>query len=296
MKNFESTIQSRLEYLEEFTRHLTCNVSTTPFVPGGATNGRAVCDVSAAWMASSLENAMKRIPDSSVTVPGFRAGKAPLELMRRRKAGQAHQLMMDWVLQDITEVLDAHVDFQLLSEVTLEVSEPWTSGKRLTVEAAFFACPYPAITLDEIVSAIAAKGLREGIWLGFDIEAFLWLERALSDVITSDLSDDLRLEIIRVNQGKSSEVEGEYQPEEWDGARVSFSLLFLTKRLIITPTESEFEAALAEIALKEGQSVLDIHNQLIEEAGVESFWFHLRVQKALSEIAGRIRPLIDSRR
>jgi hypothetical protein len=168
MKNFESTIQSRLEYLEEFTRHLTCNVSTTPFVPGGATNGRAVCDVSAAWMASSLENAMKRIPDSSVTVPGFRAGKAPLELMRRRKAGQAHQLMMDWVLQDITEVLDAHVDFQLLSEVTLEVSEPWTSGKRLTVEAAFFACPYPAITLDEIVSAIAAKGLREGISLGFE--------------------------------------------------------------------------------------------------------------------------------
>lgn len=293
MNNFESTIQSRLQYLEDFTRHLTCNVSTTPFVLGGAPNGRAVCDVSAAWMETSLENAMKRIPDSSVTVPGFRAGKAPLELMRRRKAGQAHQLMMDWVLQDITEVLDAHIDFQLLSEVSLEVAEPWRSGDRLTVEATFFACPYPAITLDEIVSAIAAKGVREGISLGFDNDAFLWLERALSDVITADLSDDLRREIIRVNQGKSSEVE--YQPEEWDTARVSFSLLFLTKRLILTPTESEFEAALAEIALKEGQSVLDVNNQLVEEAGVESFWFHLRVQKTLSEIAGRVRPLIDSR-
>jgi hypothetical protein len=297
--------------LNEFKKHLTVSLSidascepisasdsgqgdalghavterVTPVVP----QGRAVIEISSAWMASSFKNALKTVRDSSIIVPGFRPGKVPPEILRKRKTPIATDTMQNWILQDLGEVLGSYDSFQIVAPGTFSFEPSWREGEPFTVEATFACWSLPELSIDELCATIAREASSQGQVLDGEEGASEWLRGMLGQLIAPYISSDV-LEV--ATQSYLDQRGGEGSQEEREAARVAvcrnLGAAFVIKRLGIEVSEEELKKNIGVIAAAEGMSFYDLYDGLIEEGGVETYRQHLQIMGALSAMSRRV--------
>ena len=303
--------------LNEFKKHLTVSLSidapcetgsaggsdrgntsgqgvpdkANPIVP----QGRAVIEISSAWMQASFKNALKTVKDSSIVVPGFRPGKVPPQILRKRKTPIATGTMQNWILQDLGEVLGSYDSFQIVAPGTFSFEPSWREGEPFTVEATFACWSLPELTIDDLCVTIAREASTQGQILDGEEGASEWLRGILGQLIAPYVSEDVQR--IATQSYLDQRGEGDLE-EEREAARIAvcrnLGAAFVIKRLGIEVSEEEIQNRIGLVAAAEGVSFYDLFDGLIEEGGVETYRQHLQIMAALSAIARRVIALQDS--
>lgn len=83
--------------------------------------------VSASWMRSSFENAQSRLPVQDFPVKGFRPGKAPRNLIEKKRAERAFELARGWVIDDLRRFLGESLEVLMIETVGAPLSVDWLS-------------------------------------------------------------------------------------------------------------------------------------------------------------------------
>jgi FKBP-type peptidyl-prolyl cis-trans isomerase (trigger factor) len=240
-------------------------------------------------MAASLENALKTIKDSSVVVSGFRPGKAPAQLLRKKKTPMAIDTMLHWILQDLGEVLDSYDSFQILTPGNFSFEPSWREGEPFRVEATFNCWLFPDLSTDDIFEAIAEEATNQGRVVDTGAESLDWLGDVLGQLFVPHIPLEVQGLMIQfyLDQKGSKGSNDEREEALVEVSRI-LGAAFMIKRLGIETSEDDIEKGIGLVASEIGASFYDLYDELMDEAGLQNYRQHLQMMAALSAIARRV--------
>jgi|GEM_PF-4647951 len=261
-------------------------------VHSAGTEGKAVIEISSSWMAASLENALKTVKDSSVVVSGFRPGKVPAQLLRKKKTPIAIDTMLNWILQDLGEVLDSYDSFQILTPGTFSFEPSWREGEPFRVEATFNYWRFPDISIDDICEAIGKQAAHQGLMIDDGDESLDWIGDVLGQLFVPYISLDVQqIAVQSYLDQKSGVVSNDDREAALAAVCRNMGAAFVIKRLGIDISEDDIKKNIGLVAAAKGVSFYDLYDGLIEEGGVETYRQHLQLMGAWSAIAHRVSGL-----
>jgi len=102
-------------------------------------------------MRSSFENAQLRLPVQDFLVKGFRPGKAPKNLLEKKRAERALELAQGWVLDDLRRIIGESLDVLVIGAIGAPVSVEWSgTTSALTATFSYDGWIYPRLDLEEL--------------------------------------------------------------------------------------------------------------------------------------------------
>jgi hypothetical protein len=219
------------------------------------------------WMQLSVQNARVSLSKNKVQIKGFRPGKAPGALVEHKQQKQAIALALQWVINDLSEILIEDPDLVILSPLEEKRPVPWTStSEPLVVVFAFKAWKYPVLGLDDLI-----KGLTTHTAKITDSE----LENSIFEYLSqSVLPQDIEKEILREIDSQSLLSGG--GNDAANSIRRAIADNLVARILGVEATDEDLEHALGALAIEQKKSLIEIQEEM--EPQIAVFRQHIESQ------------------
>lgn len=231
--------------------------------------------VAATWMRSSFENAQSALPVQEFQVKGFRPGKAPKQLIEKRRAERARELATTWVVDDLRRLLADSLDVLILSPLITPAQVTWESTAHpLSATFTYAGWLYPTVDLAYLTGELRRRettpdNLRERTFelisremIPAGIEALLMADRDLR----SALPDDAGVARAHLRQALVNNL--------------------LVRAFDITVSPEDIERAYGEYAIEHSLSFVEAEAELEPMRAI--FIQKLEADKAYAELSHRV--------
>jgi FKBP-type peptidyl-prolyl cis-trans isomerase (trigger factor) len=251
-------------------------------------NCKVECQIDNKWMLASFKNALTIIKDSEINVDGFRAGKAPKELLNNAKKELALKTTIDWILNDITRILRENDNIEILSNVDFIINKKWVEGEDFIFEGNLKCWELPDIDIDCLVQSVNQNLKSKNILLDDSTVSFDLLQSIITELLNPLLPSPIEELVVNSHLAKLTLDNNLGDESKYDFLKQGLSLSLLIKKLNAHVSDTELNESLSNLAISQNLSFEDLYSDLVETQELEVYRQHLEVEKALIMVSERI--------
>lgn len=229
------------------------------------------------WMRLSIQNARAPLSGRDVQIKGFRPGKAPSALVEGKLQERAIATAIQWVLNDLSEILLEDPDLVILSPLEEKRSGAWRGPNEPFVTSfSFKAWRYPTLRIEDVIAGVTSTS-AEIADAELETRVFEFLSRSV-------IPQNLEQAILREIDSQALVPGG--SDEAAQSIRRAIADNLLARILQVETTEEDIEHALGLLAIERSKSLIEIQEEM--EPQIEIFRQHVESQMTYAALRERL--------